>query len=536
MSKDELKEQIESLWVEYSNDLNKSFDFQQRFQPTKIQISDVPSTSENMGGYINGETLYISKSVFDGEIPLHAITAMMCYQTAFPEGGVCDECIEDMAIEYGRQQLEGDSQTKWAARWQKYQEQRDGDSYRGHFSYWFLPALSTIRNLDVHVTLSKEFAMMARSNITFDLNDYHIFLSTRRAKFAKQLTKTELKLIDKICHYGTENLSKLSVDVGVSPQWISRKISELRKNSVLRYYNQIPFSKIGIRMFLLFMGTSNQNMGPIDYVRPCPFLYGFKRIIAGKYHSLATITIPDNETNIQAMNHGLALISKQGVSTSMIEIKSSGMNTCYDHYDVRIGKWNIPWDLRRIELEKIHAEGIASLFPRIDSAAKLTNLTLDSIDIQILGCVRRRIDSVTNIRKELKIGQHKVASHLKRLRDGGLIVPLWEARQIGLNESVVVSTSDTNTGESIAAWAQRLPKSIISFDTDKQLLLQTDLPQGGGYGLSSALGAIDQDISISFVEQRVIGNFNNPLDLWDVDKQKWASPTQKIQEWLSGLQ
>lgn len=536
MVENELIEQISSLWERYSTDINKSFDFHQQFQPKIVQIIESPLGDENMGGYIDGETLYISRTVVDGTIPLQAIVAMICYQTAFPAGGVCDECIEDMAIEYGRQKLDGDFQTEWEVRWQKYQEQRDGEIFRGHFSYWFLPALSTIRDLDVHVTLSKEFAMMAKSNITFDLNDYVIFLSTRRAKFTKQLTKTELKLIDKILQYGADDLSKLSTDVGVSPQWISRKISELRKNSVLRYFNQIPYSKIGIRMFLLFIGTNDHDMGPIDYVRRCPFLFGFKRIIAGKYHSLAIITIPDNDKNIQAMKHGLALISKQGVSTSMIEVKSSGVTTCYDHYDTTIGKWNIPWDLRRIELEKIHAEGLASLFPRIDSTANMTNLSLDHIDIQILGCVRKRIDSVTNIRKELKIGQHKVASHLKRLRNGGLIVPMWEARQIGLNESVIVTTSDIATGESIAAWAQRLPRSIISFDNDKQLLLQADLPLGGGYGLSSSLNVIDQDINISLVEQRVTGNLGNPLELWNVEKQEWSSPKQKIQEWVSDLQ
>ena len=124
---------------------------------------------------------------------------------------------------------------------------------------------------------------------------------------------------------------------------------------------------------------------------------------------------------------------------------------------------------------------------------------------------------------------------MKRLRDGGLIIPMWQASQIGLNESVIVSTSDIATGESIAAWAQRLPRSIISFDNDEHLLLQADLPLGGGYGLSSALNVIDQDINISLVEQKVIGNFGNPLDLWDADKQKWASPGQKIQEWLSDL-
>ena len=378
--------------------------------------------------------------------------------------------------------------------------------------------------------------MMAKGHITFDRNDYLIFLSTRRAKFTKQLTKTELKLIDKILQYGADNLSKLSDDVGVSTQWISRKISELRKNSVLRHFNQIPYSKIGIRMFLLFIGPNDHNLSPIDYVRQCPFLFGFKRIIAGKYHTSAIITIPDNDTNMQAMKHGLSLISKQGVSTSMIEVKSSGVTTCYDHYDTTIGKWNIPWGLRRIELEKIHTEGIASLFPRIDSPANMTKLSLDSTDIQILNCVRKRIDSVASIRKELKIGQHKVASRLKRLREGGLIIPMWEARQIGLNESVIVSVSDIATGKSIAAWAQRLPRSIISFDNDEKLLLQADLPLGGGYGISSALGAIDQDIEISLVEQRVTGNFGNPLDLWDADRQKWASPTQKIQEWLGDLQ
>ncbi|MHA1637600.1 MAG: hypothetical protein ACTSUO_09270 [Candidatus Thorarchaeota archaeon] len=526
---------VVDLWNRFASDINESFGFPQPFKPHEVIIYNPQSTFENMGGFLEEQVVHLSEHVMKGDLPIEAVTAALCFQAAFPHGLVCCECIEDLSIEYGRQQLEDNTQENWVEQWKTYQEQRDGDLHKRHFSYWYLPRLSKLLGVDALSTLSREIAMMANAGIPFDLDDYHAFLNVRRTKFTAPLSKTELKLVDQILHHGAADLSKLGRGVGVSPQWISRKMSELRNKGILRHYNQIPFSKFSIRMFLLFIDTKESSMNAFEYVKNCPFLFGRQRIIAGNYQLMAIISIPDNEYSIESMNQGIKLMSRNDISTHISEIYSSGKSYCFDHYDPERGQWNIPWDLLRIELETIKNKGLAKIFPRIDTTAKRTDLRIDEIDIEILKCVEMGIASVNNIREKLKIGQHKVASRLKEMRKTGLITSTWEIRNIGLNESVVVTTSDKKSSEAIASWAQRLPKSIISFNQEGHLLLQTHLPSGGGHGLSSAVKDVCKNATVSFTEQIIQGTNAYPFDLWDVEKQGWNSPKLQIHKWLDDL-
>ena len=173
--------------------------------------------------------------------------------------------------------------------------------------------------------------------------------------------------------------------------------------------------------------------------------------------------------------------------------------------------------------------------PRIDTPESKTDLKLTEIDLRIMHCIWRGLTSVSKIRTHLKIGQHRVADRLRELRDSGLIVKSWEAHSIGLNEHVFVYSQEREIGSSLAAWSLRLPHSIISFSQEGELMLIADLPQGGSYGLATALEGVNTACCTGILGSEAYGSREFPSDLWDARFQKWDCPKKDLEAWCEGL-
>jgi len=257
--------------------------------------------------------------------------------------------------------------------------------------------------------------------------------------------------------------------------------------------------------------------------------------VSGYWHFLATLSVPDNIENIQNLERGCDMVRGWGVETSLLEIASSGVSTCFDYYSVETGGWNVPWALMSVQLKRIHDDGLAPVAPRIDRPAAKSRLELDELDMKIVDCIRRGVTSIAEIRKALRVGQQRVVDRLKALRDEGLIVTTWEAHNIGLVESEVLAVQDPKAGESISAWAQRLPRCIVSFDTSRRLVLLADLPQGGTYGFSTAIAVLPHCVNSGLLNYKVYGQWGFPAEMWDSGRQRWLSSTDKMNQWLSTL-
>jgi hypothetical protein len=212
-----------------------------------------------------------------------------------------------------------------------------------------------------------------------------------------------------------------------------------------------------------------------------------------------------------------------------------GTIDCFDYYDLSSNDWSIPWELLEIQLNRIHQEGLAKVIKRIDTPANKTRVHLDDIDMKILDQCRKGNTSISGIRKSLKVGQERVARKIKILREEQLLVTTWEVHNIGLHEGVIVITNEQKSGATIAAWAQRLPRVIVAFDTDRKLFLTTQLPIGGSYGLTSCLSSLSDSTSVGILDTKMYGAWGLPIGLWDCTTQKWQCPREAIENWFSEL-
>jgi hypothetical protein len=310
----------------------------------------------------------------------------------------------------------------------------------------------------------------------------------------------------------------------------------MQKRTILRRYQRAPFSRIGISMYHLLISRRESEVDPLNLIKDCPFLYGYRRVVSGPWVALATLCIPENRESLQFLREGLKRIVEAGFDIDLHKIHSSGVSSCFDYYKPKEGKWDIPWELLMIHLQRIQLDGLASSIPRIDTPESKANMVLDDLDMKILDCVRRRITSVSKIRSELRVGQHRIADKLKNLRENGFIVKSWEVHNIGLNEHAIIYCKDNEAGKTIAAWSLRLPRSIITFSSKEELLLLVYLPKGGSYGLATALERLNVDANIGFLSLHVSGTWGFPIELWDSKFQRWKCPKEKLESWISQLE
>ncbi len=228
-------------------------------------------------------------------------------------------------------------------------------------------------------------------------------------------------------------------------------------------------------------------------------------------------------------------MDKWGYTTSLIEVASSGTVNCFDYYDSRNGAWAIPWELLEIQIRKVYNDELGSAFPRIDHPTSRTQIHLDRLDLQILGQVRHGSSSIAKVRTALHIGQQRAAKKLKRMREAGLILSTWEIHNIGLDESVIVVTDDKRTAESITAWTQRLPRSIVSFDENRRLCLVMQLLSGGSFGMARALSSLSGRVTVDMLGIKIYGAWGFPTSLWNVSEQRWRTPDDGLREWFEKL-
>ena len=251
--------------------------------------------------------------------------------------------------------------------------------------------------------------------------------------------------------------------------------------------------------------------------------------------ALVTLCIPDNQESLRYLQQGLDKIEKSGFVVDTHRINTSGLSHCFDYYSPKARGWDIPWELLTIHLQRIHSDGLAPSMPKIDVPESKTDVQLTEVDMRILDCIERGVASVSKIRSSLRIGQHRVADRLRELRKKGIIKKTWEAHNIGLSEHVFVHSKEREVGKTIAAWALRLPRCIVSFSLEDELMLLADLPRGGSYGLATAIEAISTFCSFGILSSELYGSWGFPSALWDSRFQKWTCPKKELESWIENL-
>jgi len=528
------EEEISRCWLEVSEIIHTLFGLDAAQIPREIESVSSTELLDGISQIQNGKLL-ISEKVALGDIPLQAVVARECLKSALPKKGICIKWAEDLANEFARQYLTGKNREDWYRTWiESTQETKVNDalSHSPQRAYALLYEAMGERALQ---NIVSDFINASKYGTEMSLEDYLQYFYTVTSRFTVPLDTTELHIIDSLIKDPNATPKTQAKKLSLSPQWISTKITELQRKMILRKFETVRFSKIGIRMFHLEIGNVSISEILNQYLSGCPFLYGIRSILSGPNQALAILAVPDNPINIAALDRFIKGLQDDMIEHRLFEVTSSSANYCFDYYDSEDGIWRIPWDLERVQLSKIHQDDLASIFPKIDEKKCMDNSEFDMLDMRILGTVWRGATSVYSIRKELRVGQERVAAKLKEFRNQDIITMKWEIHNIGLIENIMIHTEDASIGASIAAWSQRLPRTIHSFDDERRMVLMCSLPQGGTYGMIWAMELLATPIQTSVLGQSLYGYWRFPDAQWDVNTCQWKASYDEIESWLGSI-
>ena len=532
---DQLRNKVADLWRTTSQEITRRFGLTSLPVPAGIEIVRAKDSKAEFGGTMKSETLFLSELAVSGQVSLKGVIARACLISAFPESDICPESIDDVSTEFARQVIDDSERKAWSEMWAEHVPERKFSEGITHNPSRSFPALFEMIGEIGLDTIVRDLLSASKYEIDFTLEDYLRYFESRARRFSVSLTKTNLQIVNRLLNDPDTSFEAIAKKLRLTPEWISARIGELRNRNILHKFDIVRFSRIGIRLFHLLLKTDSEGDSPHRYLADCPFLYTTNNVLSGEWRILATLAVPDNIDNIRALHSFQQAVAKWNVQTHLAEVVSSGARYCLDYYTTHNSSWAIPWDLERVQLARIHAGGLAKIFPKIVEAKQEGRPRLDELDMQILNAFWNRLDSISAIRAKLRVGQQRVAERVKRLRKQGIISANWEIHNIGLTEFAFASTEDAEVGNAIEAWSLRLPRCIISFDLDRRMMLQCSLPPGGGYGFAWATDVLPKAVSIGLLSPSIYGGWSFPMELWNPTMNYWESPKEKIGEWLESI-
>ncbi len=531
------KQQVRETWVTIRDNIKAKYNLNPSQSPREILLTSKEITLTPLQpGAIKGRTIILNRELPDFENLLPYIIAKLCLQSALPTDLLCKECRDDLSFEYARQSIDDDHlREQWETIWTKHTPSKKISKiifYHPCAAYKWLYSVAGSSGLD---TLVQELTHRAKNQISVSFDNYIQYFTLRIRRFGNPLDDTEMKIIWALIDHPNMPANEMAQQIGISEEWLSKKVAQLEKRMILREFHRAPFSKIGIRLFHIIIGRMTSESDLYELFKNCPFLYSFRKVISGEHHALVTLAIPENPESMEYLRQGIKVIEKSGFTMESHLITNSGISHCFDYYSPKTGVWSIPWELLAIHLERIVHDNLASTIPKVYIPEKMTSMKLDDLDMKIVGCLREGISSVAKMRSELRVGQQRLVNHISALKKNGLMTKTWEAHNIGLTEYVIIYTKDKETGQAIAAWALRLPRAVISFSSKQELVLLVDLPCGGTYGLASALETVNGKTTVGILSSQIYGSWGFPSHIWDAKFQKWKCPTKELENWLSTL-
>ncbi|MCK4566041.1 MAG: Lrp/AsnC family transcriptional regulator, partial [Candidatus Thorarchaeota archaeon] len=496
------------IWVRCCSILQNSYQLKPETNP--VSVMDIQKWNQMLSSYDPQENNMESRALLKGNI------ARECFNSVVSPNGICPQCIDDLAMEFARQMLDTSEEKHWLIMWDAEESTGSRKTTRFYRPSKTFPQIDLVGGPGTFSKIIKEIIATAKSGIALDFDDFVLFLRKRLKRIAAQMDQTDVRIVSHLVDSGKVDNLSVAKALNITPEWVSRKIGQLRKRGILRRFDRVPFSRVGIRMFNLFVDSGITNEDPFKFLEGCPFLYAYYRVLTGKWDCLAILAVPDNITSMKFLADLERILKKWGLDFSLFEIASSGTVNCFDHYDVSAKQWSLPWELLEIHLKRIFDSGLAHVIDRIDSPANRTRIRLDELDMQILEMIRHGDTSVSKVRNALRIGQQKTVERIRRLREERLIDTTWEVHNVGLNEPVIVTSTDVTIGRAISAWSQRLPRAIASFDVSRNLTLLSQLPRGGVYGLTKAMSFLAHKVDVGVLDEKIYGGWGFPTHLWDV--------------------
>ncbi|MGY5874141.1 MAG: hypothetical protein RTU30_00205 [Candidatus Thorarchaeota archaeon] len=521
------------LWEKAADSVIKRFRLKVPSSPLTIKTID-DSNDLRIGGYYEPSTqeLALSAKAEQRDIPLEGVIFREALLCALP----IDFCVEskrDIASEFARQSLDREARENWGDLWKEIPSIRIRANLI-YNSFRLINGISTLggdKELDLIV---HEFVTMSRYGIHLRFTEYVEYLVKRHQNIMVELSETEVRILDTILRLKRDSYREVAKATGLSESWASTKINNLKQKLVLSELTATPFSRMGIRTFhILLAGLPWTDPSPL--ISGCPFLYNIRFVLNGPWQVLARLAVPDNSSNIRAIEEMATILTENGVAVDYLEVCSAGMTHSFYHYNTPTHRWNIPWSAMLGWGTRIHEEGLDVLLERIDTPPNTTDEYLDELDIQIMVNVQHGLVTTRDLRKNLAIGQRKLLSRLKKLRNAGLITQYWNVRNIGLNEQVAIRVSDSRVGRMVDMWSRELPRNFVRYGEREDLFLVADLPIGASARMMDTLRTLKWPVTVSPLGSGVWGNWAFPAELWNVAKQRWNAPIDTLSSWLESL-
>jgi predicted transcriptional regulator len=520
---------ISQLWDKASGRVLTRFGLSAYPPPKTIREGFDESNRE--GGHYNGTT---STLVITASNPcVEGLILRECFISAM-HGDNCEEAVLDVASEFAYQELSPQHRRKWMEMWKDLEVQR----IKPNLVYAPIADVRSICRIggkeQLH-SLVRELLSRTRYGIEFEFAEYAEFLVKKVQTLVVRLSKTEVKVLDSLLRTPETTIPMISEKLGFSRSWTSNLISSLKEKEVIFQHEKVPFSKIGIKMFHLLLSNGG-NSKPFELFSKCPFLYEIRHVIAGQWNELATLTVPSNPKSIDSLEYFRDFVSTKDAQTELFEIASSVLSYSFNFYDLNRHRWEIPWMTLKGWGRRIERDGLEKSYERIDIPTNATEIYLDKSDMQILASVHKKKGKARNLRRELSIGQNKLYSHLRKLRENGLIVQWWNVYNIGLDEWAVIQ-APAEYSQIVEVWARELPRVFIRYDAQRNLFMLINLPRGDTVQLMKTLVALDWNkfLLVAPLDLGLWGHWGFPLKLWNVERQSWDSPEEEIDMWKESL-
>lgn len=529
----DLRNRSRKYWELSSKIIQDYFGVETPPSPNSVQIIN-SDKSIRFGGQYFSESglLQITQDVLDNEIPFEGLVHRECLFHSL-SSELCDEARHDVASCFARTQLRKNDRDRWISSWMKLPTRR----LRANLVYNSFETMDWMYKLGGQkelVGLVHEFESMSRYGKKLEFEEYFEYIIRRTQDIVVKLSQTEIKIVEALQNQPDVSYREVSKKTGLSESWISTKINRLKEMYVLAELTTAPFSRIGIRTFHVLLAAPSWE-DPTCLIKNCPFLYNVQPILNGPWQVIARLAIPDSTNNTKAIDQMVSILQRNGIAVDVSETHSVGITNSFYHYNMRTRQWDIPWVAMEGWGHRIQTESLHCLVDRIDQPAKTTDHYLDSIDMNILDLIHQGISSTRLLRKELSLNQSKLTSRVRKLRTEGLIRKTWAVYNIGLVERVALRATDKTTANMLDLWSRELPRGYLRYEENRNLLMMTELPLGDSSKLMDVLRKLKWPVSVSAIGSGIWGHWNFPTHLWDIDRQRWNSPTSGINSWLNEL-
>ncbi|MHA1769972.1 MAG: hypothetical protein ACTSYL_10435 [Candidatus Thorarchaeota archaeon] len=522
-STEHLRSLVSKIWRETNRTVRTIFEHGKIEPPRQVVIRE---GTERKGGTLDGEILYLSKEAVTEELLLQGIIIREHVMASLPmriTSNVREMIGNSVAIYLQR----GTKREQWREKVGTTMFELKCSTPRGGSSHedWQFHCFSNIL---------AEVIEAAESGITIGLDEYRRIVHRTSERCTPHLDADEISLLRRIVKFPPSPFGKIADDLNKSIQWVSKKIKELEEIEVIQRYTTVNPHIIGIREFTVINAVNRRDhlATAADMLSKFPFTHKIEDCTLGRGCLIAYLRAQDTRTSIQAIKILVENLSNLG-ETRLHESIAIGHGQNLKFYDVDEGRWRIPWDLAEIEFNRIYHESLATVMPKIEVDMTPTSKYLTRFDLQVLQSVLEGATRITDIRQALRVGQAKVATSYKLLRDEGIISDAIELFRIGLNERMAILTEDSTVADSIAAWSQTLPKVEVRRWLKGGMEMRLQLPQGGTLGALEALNKVLQDINAFTIRTRTVKQFVIPIEEWDENRQRWENNSHRIEDWIN---